>query len=128
LASHKSDISLPPTHFHPFLDCNLGAQSNERLSLLGGYKSFEFPVFIKLAECFNADGLVDAANADGREATRCYQFCNRPTGIRIIRCLEKNGQLRLTVCRRLQRLNTHAAEGFNEFSSCGKKPGNDLTR
>jgi hypothetical protein len=40
------------------LELQLGRLVNERFRL------------IKLAECFDADGLVDAADIDGREASR----------------------------------------------------------
>jgi hypothetical protein len=88
----------------------------------------QLAVLIKLAECFNADGLVDAADADRRETTRGYQFSDRPAGFRIVRRIEKNGELRLAVCRRFERLDTYAAAGFNELSSFGRRPGNDLPR
>jgi hypothetical protein len=88
----------------------------------------QLAVLIKLAECFNADGLVDAADADRRETTRSYQFSDRPAGFRIVRRIEKNGELRLAVCRRFERLDTYAAEGFNELSSFGRQPSNDLPR
>ena len=79
----------------------------------------QLAVLIKLAECFNADGLVDAADADRRETIRRYQFCNRFAGFRIVRRIEKNGELRLAVCGGFERLNAYAAEGLNELGSSG---------
>ena len=68
-----------------------------------------------------------SADADRRETTRGYQFCDRPAGFPIVGRIEKDGELRLAVCPRFERLNTYAAEGFNEFGSFRKQLGDDLT-
>jgi hypothetical protein len=69
----------------------------------------QLAVLIEVAECFDADGLVAAADADRRKTSRRYQFCNRPAGFRIVRRIEKNDELWLAVCRRFERLNTYVA-------------------
>jgi hypothetical protein len=71
---------------------------NEARGLSAVLKPTSLPSFpYSLRSPNDADGLVDAAEADRRETTRRYQFCNRPAGFRIVRRIEENGGLWLAV-------------------------------
>jgi hypothetical protein len=59
-----------------------GLQQSRRL--LGRQESSQLARFVQISEGLDADGLIDAADADGAKSTRLDELCDSVAGVLIV--------------------------------------------